>query len=385
MNLFSVNQVNQVYVAKNNGFTSGDSSLGTDLGSVYGGITPDAGGKPKSIYFEHVGKGGVTRSDLIDIDKIMYYKATPASEMRVTLKEAVLRLSADAMDTDNSSYVKAGYDFRLRIKFDHYIGISPEDAQYWKYGMVHSGPTMSASQFWQAMAKSILRNMSREAVKLVKIYAVTGAINTTATVTSSEITMDSDFGGTYVNGSSGTTWANVTGIAIREVEPDWSLGLKQQKVMNITVTPLPIEVDGEPVYWALNQSEDTPIKTVDSSVTIVNSKLAADYEYFFHGERGDQYRLVGWPDYIHTDYMVDPTNEYGYDFVQIHYYYVGPNEGSQKSEKDLTFLVPKTGTPTATTVELGKAAALIYSFVDNAINAEADARIAGAIAAADKA
>ena len=374
MNLFSVNQVNQVYVAKNNGFTSGNSSLGTDLGSVYGGITPDAGGKPKSIYFEHVGKGGVTRSDLIDIDKIMYYKATPASEMATALKEVVLRLSASAMDADNTSNVKAGYDFMLRIKLDHYVGISPEDAQYWKYGMVHSGPSMTANDFWKAMAKSILRNMSREAVNLVKLYKVTGAINTTATVTSDEITLQNV-----------DNLSSATGIAIREVEPDWVPGLKQQKVMGLTVTPIPIEVDGEPVYWALGQSEDTPIKSTASSTTIINSKLAADYEYFFHGERGDQYRLVGWPNYIPTEYMVDPTNEYGYDFVQIHYYYVGPNEGSQKSEKDLTFLVPKTGTPTATTVELGKAAALIYSFVENAINADADARIASAIEAAGKA
>ena len=369
MNLFSVNQVNQVYVANNTAskITSGEGTLAADLGSVYCGITPDAGGKPKSIYFKHRGKGGVTRTDIIDIDKIMYYHVTKGTEMKTALNQVVLKLSDAALDSN--SKVQAGYDYTIRIKLNHYIGISPEDSQYWKYGMVHSGPNMTATDFWKAMAKSILRNMSREAVKFIKLYPVTTANSTDTVDDSTEVTLQ----------NLDTAMTSATGLAIRETEPAYILGLKQQKIMSIQVTPIPVEIDGELVYWVSGQSEDTAIKAEASSEVINNSKLAADYEYFFHGERGDQYRYVGWPDYIPTEYMANPNAEYGYDFVQIHYSYIGSNEGVQKSEKDLTFLVERVA---GDSTNESASAAKIKAFIDSAVNAEATSVANAAIAAA---
>ena len=368
MNLFSVNQVNQVYVANNTAskITSGEGTLAADLGSVYCGITPDAGGKPKSIYFKHRGKGGVTRTDIIDIDKIMYYHVTKGTEMKTALNQVVLKLSDAALDSN--SKVQAGYDYTIRIKLNHYIGISPEDSQYWKYGMVHSGPNMTATDFWKAMAKSILRNMSREAVKFIKLHAVTTS-GSDDTVEPAEVTLQ----------NLDTAMSGATGLAIRETEPAYILGLKQQKIMSIQVTPIPVEIDGELVYWVSGQSEDTAIKAEASSEVINNSKLAADYEYFFHGERGDQYRYVGWPDYIPTEYMANPNAAYGYDFVQIHYSYIGSNEGVQKSEKDLTFLVERVA---GDSTNQSASAAKIKAFIDSAVNAEATSVANAAIAAA---
>ena len=54
------------------------------------------------------------------------------------------------------------------------------------------------------------------------------------------------------------------------------------------------------------------------------------------GERGDQYRNVGWPNAITTKYFVVPTNEYY--CLDIHYAYQGTCEDIQKSEKTLTIL-----------------------------------------------
>ena len=70
----------------------------------------------------------------------------------------------------------------------------------------------------------------------------------------------------------------------------------------------------------------------------------ADYEYFWHGERGDQYRMMGFPDYVPTTYLVDPSWQYGYDIIAIHYSYIGSNESSQKSEKDISIIVPRAST-----------------------------------------
>ena len=59
------------------------------------------------------------------------------------------------------------------------------------------------------------------------------------------------------------------------------------------------------------------------------------------GERGDIYRGVAFPHNIPTTYLVDPTIKY--NVIDIHYAYVGNNEGVQKSEKTITLVVPKVG------------------------------------------
>ena len=323
MNLFTVNQVNQVYVVKE----VADEPLtnSSNNGAIYVNYANGVDNSKPAIYIQHKGPGGVTRSDLIDLDKILYATVTPATNMAKSLKEYRLKLSADAMDALDPTKVIKGQDYILRIKLDHYIGISPEDSEYWKYGMVHSGPNTTVAVFWKEMAKSILRNMSREAVKFIKLYPITTS-NSTDSVGGTELTL----------ANVESAMASATGLAIREVEPDWILGLKQQKIMRIEVTPVAFEYDGNTIYWVNGQSYDTKLEPVNSGVTIPNGKLTADYEHFFHGERGDQYRYVGWPDYIPTEYLVDPTRTY--DYVQIHFYYRGDNEAVQKSEKDITLL-----------------------------------------------
>lgn len=360
MNLFTENQVNHVYVTT----ALKDSHLTTaasDYGKIYMGTTAPSGEDAtsfleESIYFEHSGKGGITRSDNIDINKIMYVTATPASDMAVTLKQYTIKVAASALDSGN---VLPNQDYILRIELTNYMGVSPEDSHYWKYGMVHTTSGMTEANFYKSLAKSILKNMSREAVKFLKIY------NNTTEVTLANV--DSQ------------TFTSTNGIILREVEPEWTLGLKRQKVINFNITGIPFEYDGETIYWLNGETEETDVKPTASSVKIVNSKLAADYEYFFHGERGDQYRMAGWPDYIPTQYMVDPNNQYGYDFVQIHYYYTGPNEGAQKSEKDITFLVPKVAAGTAGVVS--DAAQAIVNAVQTAIDAKATAVANAAIEA----
>ena len=54
------------------------------------------------------------------------------------------------------------------------------------------------------------------------------------------------------------------------------------------------------------------------------------------GERGDQYRNIGWPNSIHTEYLVDVSQNY--NAIDIHYAYQGTCEDIQKSEKHLTII-----------------------------------------------
>lgn len=381
MNIFTANQVNQVYVLKPNStvVASLDAShqitKANNLGSVGMGITTDG----KNIFFKHLGAGGLVRSDLIEIANIIDIKATPASAMARNLMSAKVTLNTEALE---SSKPIAGEDFVLRIKFQNPIGMSPEN-QYWKYGVVHATASMTASEFYLKMASSIAKNMSREAVQLVKVY-VTHSSSKTEITAASDVTDTTTFNQTY------------TGVQIEEVEQDWILGIKQQKPVLFTVEPTWVNNGTDDVVWGdvvySDQRKTTggasPANSIVTSGqpaaagTVINSKLMADYEYFYMGERGDQYRMVNWPDYIPTTYLVDANWQYGYDTVAIHYAYVGANHSVQKSEKDITFIVPRASTD-STASAVGTLAASILAAINAALpqanyytKAQADAKFA---------
>lgn len=304
MHIFSTNQATHVYVAKT--FQDAVTDL-SNVGDTLVKATPDK----SAIYFQHKGAGGLTRSDLIDVKNILYAKVTKAADMQRALKVSTVTLNADV----NGGQPVVGQDYVLRVTFDGYIGISPEDSQYWKHAIVHVTNGMDASAFYKQMALSLAKNMSREAKKLITIELNDG---TEVTARTKEATLS----GTY------------TSLVIKEVEQDWLLGTKQIKPLNITVVPTEIMVkEGDtlhPVKWG------TVVNSVGAKIK--NGKDMADLEYFHMGERGDQYRMVGFPDYVPTTYLVDPTKEY--DTINIHYAYVGSNESCQKSEKDIILIVP---------------------------------------------
>lgn len=382
MNIFTANQVNQVYVLKPNStvVASLDAShqitKANNLGSVGMGITTDG----KNIFFKHLGAGGLVRSDLIEIANIIDIKATPASAMARNLMSAKVTLNTEALS--NSKPI-AGEDFVLRIKFQNPIGMSP-DNQYWKYGIVHATSSMTASEFYLKMASSIAKNMSREAVQLVKVYVTYSTNSKTEITAASDVTDTTTFNQTY------------TGIQIEEVEQDWILGIKQQKPVLFTVEPTWVNNGTDDVVWGdvvySDQRKTTggasPANSIvtsgqpEAAGTVVNSKLMADYEYFYMGERGDQYRMANWPDYIPTTYLVDANWQYGYDTVAIHYAYVGANHSVQKSEKDITFIVPRASTD-STASAVGALAASILAAINAALpqanyytKAQADAKFA---------
>lgn len=369
MNIFTVNQATQVYVMKTDStvvtLASGtDVTKDNSLGTIGVGATPDG----KSLYFKHLGAGGITRSDLIDIDKIASITGTSAKAMAKELKTAKITLNAEALDEENK--LIAGQDYILGINFTHVIGLSA-DNKYFKYGMVHGIANMTASAFYLKMAKSIAVNMSREAVQLVKVYVTYG---TGASAGKTEITKNSNIADT-------TTFNKTyTGLLIAEVEQDWILGIKQRKPVMFTLSPDAINNGVDDVIWGdviySNGTKVTggvtPEKSIDttnapeSEGTLVNSKDIADMEYFYMGARADEYRMVNFPDYVPTTYLADPSNQYGYDVIGIHYSYVGDNHAVQKSEKDINILVPRTTADTSGT--LGTLAASLLTAINGKVN-----------------
>ena len=297
--IFTENQATLVYVAK--ALKTDFASL-KDAGDILVKATPDK----QAIYFQHKGVADISRSDLIEVKNIISANATAAKSMEKKLKNATVTLDSSV----NGGKPITGQDYVLRLIFNGYIGISPEDSQYWKYGVVHATNGMSASDFYKKMALSIAKNMSREAVQFIKVFL--GDTEVTPRTKEDKLT------GTY------------TGVTIKEVAPDWIRGTKQEKIVRLTVEPTTVNDGTGDVVWGT-------VKYSDGD-TLKNGKEIADMEYFFAGEKGDQYRLINWPDYVPTEYLVDPTQEY--DVIDIHYSYIGSNESVQKSEKDIKLIVP---------------------------------------------
>lgn len=298
MSIFSTNQARHLYVA------TALKSPNVIASDAAGSIAVKVDNAKNHMYFEYMGQGGLTRSDLIDIKSIMYAKATEAGKMARDLKTVVVSLANAPVE---------GQDYILKIVFRQFASISDEDI-YTKFGMVHAVNGMTASDFYKELALSLVKNFSREEVELVKFALVNESGEATELNSLSKV---ADLKDTYKS------------LMIYEVEQDWVLGTKPQRAVYFDVLPGTITMGASEVIWGSAEA-------AEAKGTVKNGKLIADLEYFCMGERGDQYRGIGWPNIIPTKYMVDASKEY--HVLDIHYAYVGSNESVQKSEKDITIV-----------------------------------------------
>lgn len=298
MSIFSTNQARHLYVA------TALKSPNVIASDAAGSIAVKADNAKNHMYFEYMGQGGLTRSDLIDIKSIMYAKATEANKMARDLKTVVVSLANAPVE---------GQDYILKIVFRQFASISDEDI-YTKFGMVHAVNGMTASDFYKELALSLVKNFSREEVELVKFALVNESDEVTEL---NSLSKAADLKDTYKS------------LMIYEVEQDWVLGTKPQRAVYFDVLPGTITMGASEVIWGSAEA-------AEAKGSVKNGKLIADLEYFCMGERGDQYRGIGWPNIIPTKYMVDASKEY--HVLDIHYAYVGSNESVQKSEKDITIV-----------------------------------------------
>lgn len=305
MATFSVNQNRQLFVVKNVVTTTpvvvGDLNLktvGEDFLNAY-------------MYFQHMGYGGLIRSDKIDLSNVMYAKTTKAGALSRKLKRATVTLDPEV----NEGNPISGQDYVLRIFFKQYIGNS-DIYQEAKYGVVHGYKGMTASDFYKTLALSLAMNFSKEAVPLLKFYLKAAGGNTEVTAS----TAKKNLTGTY------------TGVIIEEAEQPWRLGVRKQEEVFFDVIPTTVLFNSEEVIWGT-------VENGTSETIIKNGKKMADLEYFCMGERGDQYRQIGWPHNLETKYLVDPEKEY--NVLDIHYYFSDSGVNVQKSEKDITILFEK--------------------------------------------
>lgn len=307
MAAFSVHQVRQLYVA--NAYKTNLAALNNA-----GDITVAKTNEGDAMYFQYMGALlDKMRSDLIKVDNITNLTATKAEDIATKLKGYTLTLDPAV----NGGQPVAGQDYILRLAFREFIGMSEAD-QYFKYGMVHVLTGLSASDFYKEMALSLAKNISKDTTTLVDIYLYDGSTSTKVEAS----TKKSSLTGTY------------TSIKFVEAVQPWHLGTMPQAVIPFEVQPVNVLVDGDQRIWG-------KVESYDPQVSLPEGQLIADLEYFCMGERGDQYRNMGWPNVIPTKYLVDPSKKY--DVLNIHYFYKGDGISVQKSEKDIQIVVPRPG------------------------------------------
>lgn len=304
MAVFSVNQNRHLYIAKDYVDGTTKSAL-TAPGDIE---VKTVGGAAGEAYFAYMNPDGeVIKSDYIQAKNLVYAKAVNASAMVTPLKEIELTLDSSV----NSGAPVAGQDYVLRINFRQFYGMSDED-QYFKDAAVHVTSAIdNAKKFFDAMKIALDNAFSREV----------GATKTSNPYLSFTVSG---------SGSSAK-------LIIMEKAQDWSLGIGAQERVYFDVVPTTIYSGGDDVIWG-TITDVTASNTTVGTDALGNGERIAELEWFCMGERGDQYRYQGWPNYIPTKYVADASTQY--HVLELHFVFTDTGVNSYNSEKDITIAVP---------------------------------------------
>ena len=260
--------------------------------------------------------GDSIRTD--NITNIISGTSTSAFDTRYTPK--ILQI------TSKASTITVDKNYMLKISYREWLAGSV-DIPYNEYADVKATSTVP-SDLYKALAVQLYKNTVKQGIIDVYLYDGSAYKKIDASDTVDNLT------GTYVN------------LSIVEARQPWALGrIAEEKVR--------LSADNIIADWA---NVEEPLVYPGSFTAWGNGREVADLEHFCIGERGDQYRFMGYPYVTPTKGMIDPNEEY--DLVNIHYAYTGGNESVQKSEKDLTIAVKANIT----------GGAAVYTDVNNLIN-----------------
>ena len=328
MSVFSTNQNRQFYVATEVATSVTEASK---AGAILAKTIDN--GVNKELYFMVKGADTVLKSDRIQLKNLDYVKAIAAADMVTPLKSVLVALDANV----NSGKPVIGQDYILRINFRQFYGMSDQD-QYFKDVAVHATKEMNTtpSKFYEALVKAFNLSFSREV----------GATSESNPYLKFE--------------------ASATGVTITEKEQSWTLGKEAQEPVYFDIVPTTIYVDGADEIWGtVTDKTPTKAKAVVGTTGVGNGKKIADLEWFCMGERGDQYREIGYPNNIDTKYLVDPTKQY--NVLEIHYAFTDEGISSYNSEKDITIVSTDATVINALVKAINAATGLSITGTDNAV------------------
>lgn len=253
-------------------------------------------GDKKTLMFKYNSPGGVVGSDIIDVDKILYASKTTAAKMQPKFNTVSIKVTKAVV----------GQEYVIKVMLNNYAGAG-DDNYTVKYGIYFAKTGDTANTIAAGLKDSLQANMK----DLVKLPTVGGSNDT---------------------------------ITITEVADDYEVGVKPFRIVKVAKKDISLFAinDGsvETTEWATISEASAD----NSSYT--NGYLIADMEWFYVGARGDMYRGFGHPYGVKTKLVANTST--AYDTIDIHYAYVGPNEGAQKSEKTITIALPAGNTKVTT-------------------------------------
>ena len=302
----SDNQFRNLYVMntyKNEGSTLeavGDLTLKTD----------DAN---NSMYLVYKDTEGIITSDIIDIKNLLYVKSTNAKDLARTLNSQLVTINKAPI---------SGQDYILNVEVRNFVALG-DDSTHIKFGAVHAVKNMTKSDFYEAMAVNLAKNLSREPSPILNVYLNKRDSNNAK---NDDVKVAVLVNGKMQNLTTLNTTENYTSIIINEVEQPWRRGVAQVEPVNFNTTCGTILMDGDDVIWGTVEKK--------TGATIKNGKQIADMEWFYHGNRGDIYREATYPDNFDFKPLVDENKDYY--TLDIHFAYVGPGVEVAKSEKTIT-------------------------------------------------
>jgi len=308
------------YALSNGTFVTYASSAWTTTTPSTGTLTVHTTPDGEMMYFKYVGEDPdenptFIRSDLIPLKVVkgshdLRYKATTAKKMEDTMASAKITISSTAAD------IIAGETYGFRVILPHLFDEGDESI-YTKYAYVKAVSGDNKASITRKLAQSLYINLDRiHKNDIFKVYLGTTEITKT---------------------NANLTTISGDDISIVAVPQPWKRGLMPQTKIAFEISWNPITKDGEDYMDWMSVAMDS----ANAGITIdpvSNGKKIADLEYFLMGERGDQYRMMGYPNFVETKYLVNPSSKY--DVLSIHYSFIGHNEDNKRGEKDLTFVIP---------------------------------------------
>ena len=230
-------------------------------------------------------------TDLINIRKILSAAHTPVAAIAPTVKAQTITVSA----TEAGEYI-------MRVIIDNYFSESPSGS-YIKHASAYVGADAAPEKIAKALETSLKKGLKRD---IEPAFDVTsdGAV-----------------------------------ITITPIATEWVLGRKASVIPAITVELVPVDPMEVEASWGSVEETEADEEIVASNRNLAIEKLR-DYEYFCLGERGDQYRGIGWPNNVETKGEGEKITADDY-VATVHYYEDLSNEAVQKSEKTAVFVGPK--------------------------------------------
>lgn len=323
--VFSTNQARHFYVSE-------------DINLVKGGAVST--NYPEAFRFTFGDIPGAT-SDVInfsDILNVTFETATDYKEYAPTIK---LSCPTTSTGTGVGTEFRTNATYVMHVEVANVAGFGDESTMMF-LGTGTSDATKSivnANKLFVDLGKSLRRAILRYSGIYADLYANTDA-QSVALCKKAEAKA-----GFKVIMTEPAASGSLVPLKIQAVKPEFILGKSNEEypLINVYLSPL---ADEFVPNWA------TITRTSEEVDGATNSKRVANMEYFFKKERGDIYDGALWPNNIEYKGNANPNLANGYDILNIHYAYTGPNEGSQKSEKDLSI---------ATTQDISKECQFIYA------------------------